>query len=81
MATNDQTTSAPASGIVPFTTWYRELGVSERTAHRYRARGMIEVLNIYGKLYVSREQIGLFEARVEAGEFAQERGRRIAAHA
>ena len=77
MATSD--TQAAVANLVSFEAWYRALGISERTAHRYRERGMITTQNIFGKLYVTRDEIARFEARVGAGEFAKDRGRPLRA--
>ncbi len=73
MATND--TQPAAANLVSFDAWYREMNISESTAHRYRARGMITTLTIFGKLYLTRAEIAKFESRAQAGEFAKKRGR------
>lgn len=40
---------------------------------------MIAAQNVFGKLYVTRDQIAKFEQRVAAGEFSKERGRPLVA--
>jgi hypothetical protein len=48
-----------------------EVGVTATTAWRWRRRGLLEVTNIYGRLYLTDEAIAAFQSRAVAGEFAR----------
>ena len=52
--------------------WLGELGVTATTGWRWRNKGIIKAINIYGRLYVSEESIAEFHRRATAGEFAKE---------
>lgn len=80
-ANADTAEPRPISNLVPFTAWREALSISLSTGHRYRRRGMITVENIFGKLYVTREEIARFEQRASQGEFARARGRPLKARA
>ncbi len=43
---------------------------SRTTGWNYRKRGAISTVEVFGRLYVSRAEIALFESRAAAGEFA-----------
>lgn len=58
------------SDLVAYDKWLAELGISASTGWRFRKRGAIRPIVLYGRLYVSRQQIRDFEARAAAGEFA-----------
>jgi hypothetical protein len=47
------------------------MGVSQVTGWRWRKLGFIRVLNVCGRNYVTREEIGLFEERAKRGEFSR----------
>ena len=66
--TNDETASLPMLSLDRF---MQETGLSPTTVWRYRNRGWLAVVNIAGRLYVTREEIGRFNARAAAGEFAK----------
>ena len=59
----------PAGNLVPFDGWLHEMGKTRITGFRYRRQGLISVINIFGRLYVTREEIAAFERRAIAGEF------------
>ena len=63
--------SAPASSIVAFEPWLKEIDKTPATGWRWRRKGWIKTLNISGRLYVSRAAIAEFERRAAAGEFAK----------
>jgi hypothetical protein len=64
-------TSGPASNLVPLDNWRAQIGRTNATIWRWRKRGWLQVINIAGRLYLSRDEIKRFEARVLAGEFSQ----------
>ena len=68
-----------ASNLIAFDVWRRALGISPSTAYRYRERGIVTLVNVFGKLYIARDEIARFEARARLGEFAQQRGRPLKA--
>ncbi|MGI8435343.1 MAG: hypothetical protein ACR2NX_00325 [Chthoniobacterales bacterium] len=58
---------------MPFDDWLRDIGVARITGYRFRKRGVINnAVNIFGRLYVSREEIADFERRAKSGEFSHE---------
>lgn len=54
--------------------WVEEIGVTPTTAWRWRKRGILKTVNIYGRLYITEEDISEFNRRARAGEFAMESG-------
>ena len=50
--------------------WLTEMGVTSTTGWRWRKRGIIKTVNIYGRLYISEKSTDEFLRRAEAGEFA-----------
>ena len=61
----------PASNLIPFESWLASIGKTPATGWRWRQRGWIEVVNICGRIYVSRTEIVKFETRAAAGEFSK----------
>lgn len=59
------------TNLVLFNDLLRGLGRSESTGWRWRKEGLIATVNLCGKLYVTREEIRKFEARVISGEFSK----------
>jgi hypothetical protein len=59
-------------GVRPLTRFAREIGKTMATVWRWRKQGMLETLNVCGKIYVTDEQICRFKERAAAGEFARE---------
>lgn len=66
------TTNISTPKLVNFNNWLLDLGVTATTGWRWRKRGIIKTINIYGRLYVSEESIAEFHRRATAGEFAKE---------
>jgi hypothetical protein len=63
----------PASSVVPFHDWLEGMGRTRATGHRWRREfPWLKVINIFGKLYISRETIAEFERRAFAGELARD---------
>ena len=67
-----QSTSEHASGLVAFTAYRRQLGLSKTTLWRYRRNNWLKTVNVLGKLYCTRESIAEFEAMMRSGELAKE---------
>lgn len=57
------------SNFVSFYQWLECLDKTRTTGWRWRKNGYIKVINIFGKLYISRDEIAQFEQRAIAGEF------------
>lgn len=58
--------------LVPFNSFLKQNGRSPSSGWRWRKNGWIKIINISGRLYVSREEIEKFQARAAAGEFARQ---------
>ena len=65
-----QETPSP-SNLISFDSWLRGIEKTRVTGFRYRKAGLIETVNIFGRLYVTREEIARFESRAMAGDFAR----------
>jgi hypothetical protein len=61
-----------ASNLVSFDSWIKSLGRARCTGYRWRKDGLVDVVNIFGKWYISREEITRFEKRAVSGAFHQE---------
>jgi hypothetical protein len=48
-----------------------QTGLSPVTVWRYRKRGILNTVNIYGRNYILRSEIARFNERASAGEFAK----------
>ncbi len=57
------------STLVSFEKWLEGLNLTRTTGYRYRKSGLIKAVNIFGRLYVTRDEIAEFERRALAGEF------------
>ena len=58
--------------LLAYDAWLESIPISPTTGWRWRKLGLIETINIYGRVYVSRSAIARFEARARSGEFAKE---------
>ena len=58
--------------LVSFNKWLEQLGVTSTTGWRWRKKGVLQVTNIYGRLYISEDAAAEFHRRAIAGEFAIE---------
>ena len=63
------TTTYSISSLVAFDDWLRNINLTRVTGFRYRKRGLIDTVNVFGRLYITREEIARFEKRAIAGEF------------
>jgi predicted site-specific integrase-resolvase len=61
-----------ATRLVSLNKWLSEIGVTSTTGWRWRKKGLLRTVNIYGRLYLSEETIADFLRRATAGEFALE---------
>ena len=63
----------PVGKLVSFHGWIGELNRTRATGHRWRKEyPWLKVVNIFGKLYITRETIAEFERRALAGELARD---------
>ena len=60
-----------ASNLVALDQWRDQIGKTAATIWRWRKAGWIEVINIAGRLYISRAAITRFEEAAAAGKFAR----------
>ena len=67
MNTNENTPK-----LISFNKWLADMGITGTTGWRWRKRGIIKTVNIYGRLYVSTDVVTEFYRRAEAGEFAKD---------
>jgi hypothetical protein len=58
--------------LISLNKWLQQLGVTSTTGWRWRKKGILRTINIYGRLYLSQEAIAEFLARAGNGEFAVE---------
>jgi hypothetical protein len=61
-----------APKLVSLNKWLCEMGVTATTGWRWRKKGVLQTVNIYGRLYISEKSIVEFHQRATAGEFATE---------
>lgn len=55
---------------IPLSRFQAAMGRSSSTIYRWRKLGILETVNIRGKLFVSKEALQKFLGRAGAGEFA-----------
>jgi hypothetical protein len=65
-------TVAGDHGGMEFIFWLSKIGRSRATGYRWRNKGMINTINVEGKLYITTDEILRFWGRAAAGEFARE---------
>ncbi len=61
-----------ASNLVSFDDWLNDLGKTRVTGLRWRKLGLVAVVNIFGRLYLTREAIAEFEEKAMRGDFARD---------
>jgi hypothetical protein len=71
MDSNDNSVKPRTCSLVPFNRFLSDLGKSPVTGWRMRQAGLINTVNISGKIYVAEQEIRRFEERAAAGEFAK----------
>ena len=52
--------------------WLDSIDKTRTTGWRWRKEGLIQTINIFGKLYITTDEIARFESRAIAGEFHKE---------
>ena len=57
--------------LVPFYSYLESIGKTRCTGWRYRKDGLFKTVNIFGKLYITHEEIARFERRALSGEFSK----------
>jgi len=62
---------ATPSRLYSFNRWLKAIDRSRATGWRWRLNGIVETVNIRGRVYISRDEIERFESRACAGEFAR----------
>lgn len=72
MQANTTAAQATAGNLVSYFGWLGTLGKTRTTGWRWRKSGLIKTVNIFGKLYVTRDEIARFEERAMSGEFHKE---------
>ena len=72
MQVNTTATLATGTELVPFYSWLETLDKTRTTGWRWRKNGIIATVNVFGKLYVTREERERFQQRAIAGEFHKE---------
>jgi predicted site-specific integrase-resolvase len=58
--------------VISLSKWLEQVGVTACTAWRWRKKGILKTVNIYGRQYLTQEAIDEFHRRAVAGEFAKE---------
>lgn len=61
-----------ASNLVSLDAWLKELDKTRSTGWRWRKQGHIKTVNVFGKVYITRDEIAAFEGKVIAGDFSRE---------
>jgi len=69
---NRMETTETTPKLIGLHKWLTQIGVTNTTGWRWRKKGLIRTINIYGRLYLSDEAIAEFHRRANAGEFAIE---------
>lgn len=72
MQVNNTASQATTGNLVSYFGWLGTLGKTRTTGWRWRKCGLIQTVNIFGKLYVTRDEISRFEQRAMSGEFHKE---------
>ena len=68
---SDNVTQSPPSNLISVDRWLKDLGKTRVTGYRWRRDGLVSTINIYGRHYITRDEIARFEARAMAGEFTK----------
>ena len=67
-----QSNPADPSNLFPFDDYIKGRGLTRYTGWRYRKQGLLKTVNIFGRLYIERDEVARFEARAIAGDFHKE---------
>lgn len=71
MLCNEKQFKSRTCTLVPFGKFLADIDKSSVTGWRMRRTGLINTVNISGKVYVTEAEIHRFEERAVAGEFAK----------
>ena len=71
MLTNATPNNIDPCNLFSFDEFLRGRNLTRTTGYRYRKSGLLKTVNIYGRLYITREEIEKFERRAIAGEFSK----------
>ena len=71
MQTGATPNNTSPSQLFSFEDWLRGRGLTRTTGYRYRRDGLLQTVNIFGRLYITRDEIEKFERRAIAGEFSK----------
>ena len=63
----ERTNEMPAK-LICLNNWLSGIGVTSTTGWRWRKKGILPTVNIYGRLYVTAETAANFVSRATAGE-------------
>ena len=63
--------NADPSNLFCFYKYLEGRNLTRTTGYRYRRQGLIETIEIFGRLYISRQEIEKFERRALDGEFTK----------
>ena len=61
---------ATTTKLISLNKWLKQIGITSTTAWRWRKKGILRTINIYGRLYISEDAIADFLRRANGGEFA-----------
>ena len=64
--------STTVGNLVSFDAWLAALDKTRTTGWRWRKTGKVETVNVFGKLYITRDEIFRFEQKALAGDFHEE---------
>ena len=70
--TTEQTEQIDTEPPISVSKFMEQSGLSAATVWRYRQKGWLTTHNISGRQYISRADLGEFNRRMKAGEFAQQ---------
>ena len=62
---------ASTSRLIPFDRWLRDVGKSRATGWRWRTDGVVTTHNVFGRHYITRDEIDRFERAALGGELAR----------
>jgi hypothetical protein len=69
MQKNTTGSNTTAGTLSSFDVFLERLNKTRTTGWRWRRDGVIQTVNVFGKLYITREEIARFEVRAISGEF------------
>lgn len=64
---------AASAGAISLAKWCADTGICRVSAYRWRKQGVLQTVNINGRMFVTREADAEFWRRAASGEFAKDR--------